>query len=252
MNVNLGTDVTMPMIGFGTWPLRGSQAREATGYALRAGYRHLDTATMYANEPDIGRAVRDSAVPRAELFITTKLPASRTGQVRGTLEDSLRGLETDYVDLWLIHWPPSDRAAPELWSELIALRDEGLCRAIGVSNYSVAQLDELAAATGELPAVNQVPWSPRKHDAATLRAHRDRGVVLEGYSPLKNTRLEDPVLTSIAEAHGATAAQVVLRWHLEHQIPVIPKSATPRRIDENLAITGFELTPGEVAAIDAL
>jgi 2,5-diketo-D-gluconate reductase A len=244
--------LSMPMVGFGTWPLRGRQAREATGHALRVGYRHIDTATMYGNERDIGRAIHDSAVPRADLFITTKLPAERAGQPRGTLEESLRSLELEYVDLWLIHWPPGGRAASEVWAEFIKLRDEGLCRAIGVSNYSVAQIDELGAATGELPAVNQVPWSPRDHDAATLRATRERGVVLEGYSPLKHTRLSDPVLIRIAARHGVTPAQVVLRWHLEHQIPVIPKSATPERIEQNLAITGFQLTPDEVAAIDEL
>jgi 2,5-diketo-D-gluconate reductase A len=251
-NVDLGTGVSMPMIGFGTWPLRGKQAREAIGYALRTGYRHIDTATMYGNEREVGRAVRDSAIPRDELFITTKLPSERAGHARGTLEDSLRALELDYVDLWLIHWPPGGRAAPGLWAEFITLRDEGLCRAIGVSNYSVAQIDELLAATGEMPAINQVPWSPREHDAATLRATHERGVVLEGYSPLKNTRLNDIMLTQVAARHGVTPAQVVLRWHLEHEIPVIPKSASPQRIEENFAITGFRLAPDEVAAIDAL
>jgi diketogulonate reductase-like aldo/keto reductase len=241
----------MPMIGFGTWQLHGGHAYDAVSYALETGYRHLDTATMYRNESEVGRAVRDSAVARADVFITTKLPAERTGQIRRTLDESLSSLGTDYVDLWLIHWPPAGRAAPEIWAEFIKARDEGLCRAIGVSNYSVAQIDELAKATGELPAVNQIPWSPSEHDPATLESTRSRGVVLEGYSPLKGTRLGDKVLADIAARHGVTPAQVVLRWHLEHGIVVIPKSGHRDRIAENFAL-GFSLTPDQVASLDKL
>jgi 2,5-diketo-D-gluconate reductase A len=241
----------LPLVGFGTWQLRGSHAHEAIGWALEIGYRHIDTATMYRNEAEVGRAVAGSGVKRDDVFITTKLPAERAGQERKTLEASLDALGTDHVDLWLIHWPPRGRASPQVWAEFIRLRDEGLTRAIGVSNYSAGQIDELIAATGERPVVNQIPWSPSDHDPATVTAMRERGVVLEGYSPLKGTRLKNPVLADIASSHGVTPAQVVLRWHLEHQIPVIPKSGNRDRIASNFDITRFSLTPEEVASIDA-
>jgi len=250
--VQLPGGVTMPMVGFGTWPMRGHTARRAVLSALQAGYRHVDTATMYANEADVGEALRDSGLPRHEVFVTTKLRASEVGRERSVLSSSLRALGTDYVDLWLVHWPPSGRALVSSWQELLSLRDDGMARAVGVSNYSLAQVDQLIAATGEAPAVNQIRWSPRRHDQALLRSLRERGVAVEGYSPLKDTNLADPVLTGIAAAHGVTPAQVVLRWHIEHEIVVIPKSADPRRIEANLDLFGFALDPAEVARIDGL
>lgn len=156
------------------------------------------------------------------------------------------------MDLWLIHWPPNRQASPETWQVFREARDEGLVRSIGVSNYSIAQLDELIAATGEAPAVNQIPYSPRDHDPDLLAAHRERGVVVEGYSPLKRTSLDSPALVSAAQAHGVTPAQVVLRWHVQHDVVVIPKSTRQERIATNLDILGFELTEEQMAAIDAL
>jgi 2,5-diketo-D-gluconate reductase A len=250
--VMLPGGVAMPMVGFGTWPMRGPRASEATLLALDAGYRHLDTATMYANEAEVGQALRDSGLPREEVFLTTKLRASDAGREREVLTASLRALGTDYVDLWLVHWPPRGAASVRVWRELLALRDEGLARAVGVSNYSLPLIDELVAATGEAPAVNQVHWNPRRYDAGLLGELRERGVAVEGYSPLKDTNLNDPVLTEIAWAHSVTPAQVVLRWHLDHEITVIPKSADPKRIVSNLNLFGFSLDPAEVARIDAL
>jgi 2,5-diketo-D-gluconate reductase A len=242
----------MPMVGFGTWRLRGRQAQQSLSLALQAGYRHIDTATMYANEADVGRAVRESGLDRKQVFLTTKLRPGDAGKERATLQASLRALGTDRVDLWLVHWPPRKQAGPRVWHELLALRDEGLAAAVGVSNYSLAQIDELSTATGEAPAVNQIHWNPPRYDAAILAGHRERGVAVEGYSPLRDTNLRDPVLTEIAAAHGVTAAQVVLRWHLEHEITVIPKSGQPARIAANLDLFGFSLGPDEVARIDAL
>lgn len=158
----------------------------------------------------------------------------------------------DRVDLWLVHWPPGRSARPQTWRELLGARDAGLARAVGVSNYSVAQLDELIDATGEAPAVNQIPWSPTRYDARVLAENRRRGVVVEGYSPLKGTDLRDPVLARIAAAHHVTPAQVVLRWHLEHGIAVIPKSAQPERMATNLDLTSFSLTEEEVRSVDGL
>jgi 2,5-diketo-D-gluconate reductase A len=250
--VDLPGGVPMPMIGFGTWLLRGKAGREAIRAALAAGYRHIDTATMYGNEADVGHVLASSGLPRDEVFITTKLPSGKVGRERATLAASLRALGTDYVDLWLVHWPPPERMLTQVWCEFLALRDEGRARAVGVSNYSLAQIDRLIKATGQAPAVNQISWSPGRYDAALLAGHRERGVAVEGYSPLKRTNLTSPVLTEIAAAHGATPAQVVLRWHLEHGVTVLVKSAHPERIAANIEALRFTLDPGEVARIDAL
>jgi 2,5-diketo-D-gluconate reductase A len=250
--VTLSGGVAMPMVGFGTWRLRGAEAANAVRSALQVGYRHVDTATMYANEAQVGQALRESGLPRSDVFLTTKLRSGDAGRERETLTASLRALGTDYVDLWLVHWPPRASALVPTWRALLALRDEGLARAVGVSNYSLAQIDQLIGATGEAPAVNQIPWSPWDYDASVLSGLRQRGVALEGYSPLKGSRLNDRVLTGIAAAHGVTPAQVVLRWHLEHELVVIPKSADPDRIRANLDLFGFSLDPAEVASIDGL
>jgi 2,5-diketo-D-gluconate reductase A len=244
--------VAMPLVGLGTWGLRGRRGYDAIRFALEVGYRHIDTATVYGNEAEVGRAMRDSGLQRRDVFVTTKLPPGRAGRERETIAASLRALGTDDVDLWLVHWPPGGRARPQLWRELLAIRDQGLARAVGVSNYGTGQLDELIGATGEAPAVNQIPWSPPRHDPRRLAEHRERGVVLEGYSPLKGTNLRDRVLAEVAAAHRVTPAQVVLRWHVEHGIPVIPKSATRERIAANLDLFGFSLSDQEVARIDGL
>ena len=250
--VSLPGGVDMPMIGFGTWRLRGRGGREALRTALAAGYRHIDTATMYGNETDVGHAVAESGLARDDVFLTTKLPPGKAGRVHATLWASLRALGTDHVDLWLVHWPPPGRALCQVWQEFLQAREEGRVRAVGVSNYSLAQIDRLIEATGQAPAVNQLPWSPARHDPALLAGHAERGVAVEGYSPLKGTKLDDPVLAGIAAAHGVTPAQVVLRWHLEHRVTVIPKSEHPDRIAANLDLLGFSLTPDEVARVDAL
>lgn len=250
--VPLGPGTAMPLLGLGTWQMRGAECRRAVQCALDAGYRHLDTATMYRNERDIGGAVRESGIPREELFITTKLVPDDAGRERRTLEASLRALETDYVDLWLVHWPPTGPAGTQTWKEFLALRDEGKTRAVGVSNYSVAQIDELTRTSGETPQVNQIRWGPSLYDAGEVDEHRRRGVVVEGYSPFKTTDLHHPVLTEIAERHGVTPAQVVIRWHIDHEVVVIPKSASPERIAANFDVFGFSLDETELRRIDAL
>ncbi|MET0424220.1 MAG: aldo/keto reductase [Actinoplanes sp.] len=247
-----GTPVEMPLLGFGTWQLHGDDAYRAVRDALEAGYRHLDTATMYRNEAEVGRALKDSGVPRDQVFVTTKLPPERAGEERATIEASLRALGLDAVDLWLIHWPPHRGRSVPVWREFLAAREAGLVRAAGVSNYDLAEIDELVAATGERPAVNQIRFGPTLWDPALIAAHHERGVVVEGYSPFKTTDLTDPVLTRIATAHGVDPARVVLRWHLQHEIVVIPKSQTPERITRNADLSGFTLTTDEMAAVDGL
>jgi diketogulonate reductase-like aldo/keto reductase len=250
--INLPGEVQMPLLGFGTWQATGRSAYEAVRQALEVGYRHIDTATMYRNEREIGRALRDSGVPRDEIFITTKLPPERAGRERQTLADSLTALGTEYVDLWLIHWPPSRGAGVETWREFVALRNEGLVRSVGVSNYGAGEIDQLTDGTGETPVVNQIRWSPSLYDADVVAELRARRVVLEGYSPFKSTDLGNPVLTRIAQAHGVTPPQVVLRWHIDHGFVAIPKSVTPERIRSNFDVFGFSLTLDELREVDAL
>ena len=250
--VDLGQGVAIPMVGFGTWQLQGQLAYEATRHALQVGYRHVDSATMYRNEEQVGRAIADSGLDRADVFVTTKLPPGSASRARATLAESLKALRTDYVDLWLVHWPPRGRNLVSLWRDFLAVRDEGLARAVGVSNYSMRQIDDLIEATGERPAVNQIPWSPSRYDAALLAAHAERGVAVEGYSPLKGTRLRDRTLAEIAAKYGVTPAQVVLRWHLDIGVIVIPKSVRPERIEQNLDLFSFSLTPDEVARINRI
>jgi 2,5-diketo-D-gluconate reductase A len=250
--VELASGTRMPLLGLGTWQAHGRSAVDAVHRALELGYRHIDTATVYGNERQVGQAVAESGVPRGEIFVTTKLPPSRAGRERTTLEESLDALRFAYVDLWLIHWPPPGGARPDVWQQLLDLQAAGLAREVGVSNYGVRQLDELDQATGRLPAVNQIEWNPALFDPDVLKAHRSRGVQLEGYSPLRTINLHDPRLARIATERGVTPAQVVLRWHVEHRIVAIPKSTDPERIAENADIFDFELTPSEVEQLDAL
>lgn len=251
--VGLPGDADLPMVGFGTWKITGAAVETAVTTALAAGYRHIDTATMYGNEAEIGSALAASGVSREEVFITTKIRPDDIGKEEAVLRRSLRALRTDYVDLWLIHWPPRTQGQiRELWNAVRELRDEGLTRAIGVSNYDLTQIDDLTESTGETPAVNQIHWSPEIYDADVVVGHKARGVALEGYSSLKSRSLNDAGVREIAAAHGVSPAQVILRWQLEHGMTVIPKSVHPDRIAANLDLFGFTLDQAEVAKIDAL
>lgn len=242
----------IPILGFGTWQIRGRLAREALNCALQTGYRHIDTATMYANEREVGRALADSGILREELFITTKLLPD-SSDVRRAIETSLSDLQLDFVDLWLIHWPPRRRARSlSLFEEMLSIRDEGVARAIGVSNYSIDEIEELTVATGDIPEVNQIPWSPFLYDPAEEHELARRHIVLEGYSPLKKSQLDHPVLVDIAAAVGRTPAQVVLRWHVQHGVVVIPKSADPARIAENFDIFNFSLDTASMEQLDEI
>jgi len=251
-DIPLADGQLIPLLGLGTWRLAGDGAYRAVRHALDVGYRHLDTATAYGNEREVGRAVRDSGIDRAQLFLTTKLPPDDAGRAGAVLDASLRALDVDHVDLWLIHWPPEGTASPSTWQELVRAREEGRATSIGVSNYSVEQLDELTRATGVTPAVNQVPWSPLRHDPGVLAAHESRSVVLEGYSPLRHGTLDDPTIGAVAAELGVSPARVILRWHVEHSIVAIPKSAQPSRIEENADIADLELSEDQMARLDAL
>ncbi|HEX3929323.1 MAG TPA: aldo/keto reductase [Nocardioides sp.] len=250
--VTLRNGTTMPLLGFGTWQIKGDDAVQAASAALEAGYRHLDTALVYRNEDEVGRALAESGVSRDDVFVTTKCPPDRAGSGVATLRESLDRLGTDHVDLWLIHWPGDGSANTELWREFVEAHEAGLAREIGVSNFDAALLDEVTEATGVRPAVNQIEWSPLLYDAGVVGAHRAREVVLEGYSALRGGTLTHPVIGEIAERHGRTPAQVIVRWHLQHGFVVIPKSVRPERIRANADVAGFELTADDVSALDAL
>ncbi len=251
--VTLTAGSAMPLLGFGTWQIKGDDAVRATSAALEAGYRHLDTATVYGNEGEVGRALTEAAVPREELFVTTKCPPHKAGEELATLEKSLELLGLDHVDLWLIHWPADKPGADvEMWRRFVEARDSGLTRDIGVSNFSVSLVDEVTSATGEAPAVNQIEWSPLLFDRKVLEEHRSREIVLEGYSALRGGTLENPEIVRIGKEHDRSPAQVIVRWHLQHGVVVIPKSVREERIRSNADVADFELSDEEMQAIDAL
>lgn len=246
------TGGSMPLLGFGTWQIPDAEAPAAVGEALAAGYRHIDTATGYRNQRGVGKAVAESGLARDEVFVTTKLPPDNADRVRETIEESLDQLGLDHLDLWLVHWPPNGEARPDVWEQVVQAQSDGLTRAVGVSNYSLTQIDELVSATGVTPAVNQIKWSPVEFDRTVADGLASRGVVLEGYSPFKASNLQDTTLVDIATAHDADSAQVIVAWHVAHGFVVIPKSSNPERIRSNAAGARIELSSDEVAAIDAL
>ncbi|MGP5056775.1 aldo/keto reductase [Brachybacterium paraconglomeratum] len=248
----------IPQLGYGVFKVDPDIAADVTAQALSAGYRHIDTAKIYGNEEGVGRAIAESGIPREELFVTTKLwdDAHAFDDAIAACEASLERLGLDYVDLYLIHWAvPSQGQYVEAWKALIALQERGLVRAIGVSNFPAQQLAEVIEATGVVPAIHQIELHPYFQQRELRAIHAEHGILTEAWGPLgqgKSDLLENPAVTAIAEAHGATPAQVVLAWHLAHGIVTIPKSVTPSRIVENLAAAELELTADEVAAIDAL
>ncbi|WP_193597145.1 aldo/keto reductase [Microbacterium sp. YJN-G] len=243
--------VSMPLVGFGTHPLRGEDAAAAVATAIDVGFRSVDTATRYRNQDAVGDGIRRSGIARSELFLTSKLPPDCVGLERQTLEESLALFGTDHLDLWLIHWPPGGSAGVGTWKRMLALRDEGMVRAIGVSNYSLKLLDELERETGEYPAVNQVQWSPVHYSERLAAGCAHRAITLGAHSPFRSARLDDPVLVEIAARHRASTRQVIVKWNVQHGVAIVPKSAHRERMAENLDI-GFDLSPEEITAIDDL
>ena len=193
-----------------------------------------------------------SGVSRDDVFLTTKCPPNRAGRELDTLRESLELLRTDHVDLWLIHWPADGSGNVDIWRAFVEAREAGLAREIGVSNFDVALIDEITTATGVAPAVNQIEWSPLLFSAETLAEHRSRDIALEGYSALRGGTLEHPAILEIAERTGRTPAQVIIRWHVQHEVIVIPKSVHAERIRSNADVAGFSLTDEDMAALDAL
>lgn len=250
---------TIPQLGLGVWRAEnGGETKQAVAAALKAGYRLIDTAMLYANEEDVGRAIAASGIPREELLITTKLWNSDQGaeNVRPALEKSLQKLGLDYVDLYLIHWPtPGRNLYVETWKQMQALRDEGLIKSIGVSNFEPEHLDRLKAETGELPVVNQIELHPDFSQQSLRDYCSENSIQVESWSPIGGSRgsiLQNPVLKEIAETHGKTPVQVVIRWHIQHGLVDIPKSVHEERIKQNIDVFDFELTDEDMARIDGL
>jgi methylglyoxal/glyoxal reductase len=251
LRLNQGREI--PMLGIGTYQVPGPDARTSVATALRAGCRLVDTAQAYKNEQEVGTGIRESGIPRDELFVTTKLSVANQDQNRAqaAFEESLKKLATGYVDLFLLHWPYRDKWK-ECWKVLGELPTDQ-CRAVGVSNFKVEHLKELAKTSSVVPAVNQVEFHPFLYQADLQEYCHEHRIVLEAYSPLmRGNRLDEPVLLEVAKAHARTVPQILLRWGLQHGVVEIPKSTRPERIRENLNVFDFELTPPEMARMDAL
>ncbi len=253
----LNNGSSMPRVGFGVWQVRDDETEAVVTTALEAGYRSIDTATLYGNEAAVGAAIRRSAIPREELFVTTKVWNSDQGR-EATLrayDESLRLLGLERVDLYLIHWPIAGRDLyVETWKAFEELYQQGRIGAIGVSNFTVAHLQRLLDECEIVPAVNQVELNPYLQQRELRVFHAQHGICTEAWAPIGKggPLLRDAIVQEIADGHDATTAQVVLRWSLQHGNIVIPKSVTPSRIISNLDLFWFELTADEMARLDAL
>jgi len=256
--IELNDRHAIPQLGFGVFQIPPADTERAVSVALEAGYRHIDTAEMYGNEQGVGDAVRASGLDRADVYVTSKLNNGfhEPDAARRAFDGTLAELGFDYVDLFLIHWPlPTlyDGDFVSTWKTLEELQRDGRARSIGVSNFQVAHLERLAAASDVVPAVNQVELHPYFQNAAVDAYDRAHGIETEAWAPIAQGKvLGDPALTEIAGRLGKSVAQVVLRWHIQRGNIVFPKSTTPSRIKENFALFDFQLEPGDVQTIDAL
>lgn len=255
--IQLASGYSIPQIGLGTWPLDDAQVADTVVTALELGYRHVDTAENYGNEAGVGEGLRRSGLPREELFITSKFNREwhSVDGVRTAWENAVRRIGVDYLDLYLIHWPnPDQDTYVQAWEGLIALREEGKVRSIGLSNFFPDHVRRVVAATGVAPDVDQLQISPywTKQDMRAFNA--GNGTVTESYTPIGRGKelLSEPAVVSAAEAHGVTPAQAVLRWHTQQGLVAIPKSSHRERLAQNLDVFGFDLTPAELEAFDAL
>ena len=243
-------------LGFGVWQVPAEITAKCCVEALRAGYRSIDTAEGYQNEEGVGQAVRDGGVPRKEIFITSKLRngAHRRDDALSAFDDTMRKLGIEQIDLFLIHWPvPSRDHYVEAWKTLVDLRDQGRIRSIGVSNFNLDHLERIIGETGVTPAVNQIELHPRFQQKDKRAFHEKHGIAIESWSPLGSGKLiDDPAIGMIASKHGKSPAQVMIRWHLDQGMIVIPKSVTPTRIRENIDVFDFALDDADRRALAAM
>jgi 2,5-diketo-D-gluconate reductase A len=256
-NLKLNDGHSMPQIGLGTASLNDEAVAPVIVQALKIGYRHIDTAFRYGNQRGVGKGIRDSGIAREQLFITTKLDGEFQGDERAIagLDECLRQLDLDYVDLLLIHWPlPQRDLYVSTWKSFEVLHNSGKARSIGVSNFKPAHLDRLAAETGVRPVANQIQLSPRITRRDHVEYDRAHDIVTVAWSPLGQGKglLSDPTLTTIGAKYGKTPAQIVLRWNVEIGVATVPRSSNPERLAQNLAVFDFALTPDEITTISAL
>ncbi len=246
----------MPALGFGVWQIEADEVGKAVGTAIEAGYRLIDTAQGYDNEAGVGKAIKASGLSRNELFLTSKLRTKSMGydEALTGIRESLEALQVDYLDLFLVHWPtPARDNYVDTWRAFVQAQEEGLVRSIGVSNFLPEHIERLIEATGIIPAVNQIELHPYFQQRDVREYHQRMGIQLESYSPLGHGEvLEDPVVREIADKHSVSPAQVILRWHLQERLVVIPKSETPERIRANLQVFDFELSDADMEKIAGL
>ena len=256
MEYILSGKIKIPVLGFGTWQLSGPECRRAIGMALDTGYRHIDTAQIYGNESDIGEALSASGIARSDIFLTTKVWTEnlKDGIFQKSVDESLKKLKTDYVDLLLIHWPVTDIPFAEQLSALMQMQTEGKARLIGVSNFTVAQMKEVVETIGAPIVNNQVEYHPFLSQKPILDYTRRHGMFVTAYSPLARGKINDsPVLKAIAQKHEKTVAQITLRWLLQHgDVAAIPKAASESHIKGNFDIFNFILNNEEMQQISAL
>lgn len=256
-NTTLNTGAQIPQLGFGVFQVSQDEVVDAVRTALEAGYRSLDTAALYGNEEGVGKAIAQSGVPREDLFVTTKLWNDQQGYDSSlkAFDESLTKLGLDYVDLYLIHWPAAGQDAyVDTWKAFQKLQSDGLSKSIGVSNFQIPHLRRLFEETDVVPAINQIELHPRLQQSDLRAFHNEHDIVTEAWSPLGQGKglLDDPMLTSMAEKYGKSPAQIVLRWHLQLNNVVIPKSVTPSRIRENMDVFGFEIADDDMSELASL
>lgn len=247
---------TIPQLGLGTFLMQGETCESIVAEALAVGYRHIDTAMVYQNEEEVGRAIAASGIARDDLFVTTKLANTEQTDPIGGFERSLDRLGLDGVDLYLLHWPlPKRDTALPAWEGIVKIAESGRARSIGVCNFEIEHLEQIIDATGVVPAVNQIELHPENQRKELVDYCTERGIIIESWGPLaqgKSDLLSREAVLAAAEAHGKTPGQIVLRWHVERGAVVIPKTQTPSRLTENAAIFDFALGPAEHQAIDEL
>lgn len=250
----LNNGIEIPIFGLGTWPLRGDEAYQAVLWALEIGYSLIDTASFYRNEKEIGNALKDTPIAREEIFVTTKVWNSEQGyeNTRKAFENSLKRLQLDYIDLYLIHWPIRG-LRNETWKALEKIYDEGNARAIGVSNFTIRHLEELLESSNSVPVVNQIEFTPFLFQKELMDYCQFKNIAVEAYTPLtRGRRFNNEVLRSITKKYNKTAAQIMLRWGLQHDIIEIPKSGSKEHLIENANVFDFELSDLDMNQLDDL